>query len=640
MAGSASGGTDRGELLAYFALTLCFAVFLVATHTTPPKLPATPVLAEPTAGLQAPTSTTTGAVPATQFVTRVGSRLILAGHPFRFSGSNIYWPALTDLGGSSRCADNETTCRYPTQFEVDDVLAAAQEMGASVVRSNAAVSIGCALCLQGSPGSAGNEATLRHLDYFIMAAAAHRIRLILPLLDNWHYYQGGIHDYANPSTYAINGVAPTTPEWTRFFADPAQIAAFETHIDLILNRVNSYTGVAYRDDPTILAWELGNEIDNVPANWIGAMTTYIKDIDSNHLVAFGQTIGRTGGLSADSLAAPNLDIEDDHFYPPDITRLDAEAAEAVRSNKVFIVGEYNWTTSTLGVWLNAIARRHVVSGDLFWSMQSHRATYGTWDDSVFNGTYPGSTPARQRLFRTLRAHAYAMRGLAAPADSVPGVAPITAIIGNRTAWRGTAVAVDYSVERSTTGPDAGYVVLCDRCATDAGTPWIDASQPGGASWYRVRGYNLSGVAGPYSPVYRVVVDPLNDWHSAALLAHSPGLGFNTTNASLFGNDPSRAFRGVDDTGEYIIWKLAGMASFQAITYFWPNQAASPFGLYTSADGRVWTSAAPTIIVGAGNWRGYTYTLAGLTNTSFVKMVWSSNSGPSWSPQIGRVTLTG
>lgn len=639
MAGSASGGTDRRELLAYFVLILCFAVFLVATHTTPPKLPVTPVLEEPTAGLQAPTLLPL-AVSATQFVIRSGSHLSLAGHPFRFSGSNIYWPALTDLGGSSKCADNETTCRYPSRFEVDDVLAAAQEMGATVVRSNAAVSIGCGLCLQASPGSAGNEATLRHLDYFIMEAAAHRIRLILPLLDNWHYYQGGIHEYANPGTYAINGVAPTTPEWTRFFADMAQIAAFETHIGLILNRVNSYTGVAYRDDPTILAWELGNEIDNVPASWIGATTTYIKDIDSNHLVAFGQTIGRTGGLSTDSLAVPNLDIEDDHFYPPDILRLDAETAEAVRSNKVFIVGEYNWTTPALGGWLGTIASRPEVSGDLFWSMQSHRATHGTWDDGVFNGTYPGSTPARQRLFRTLRAHAYAMRGLVTPADSVPGVAPITAIIGARIAWRGTAVAANYSVERSTTGPAAGYVVLCDRCATDAGPPWIDASQPGGTSWYRVRGYNLSGVAGPYSPVYRAVVDPLNDWHSVALLAHSPGLGFNTTNAALFGNDPSRAFRGVNNTGEYIVWKLAGIASFQAITYFWPSRVASPFSLYTSADGAVWHSTAPTITAGTGNWRGYTYTLTGLTNTSFVKIVWATTNGPPWSPQLGRVTLSG
>ena len=639
MAGSASGGTDRRELLAYFVLILCFAVFLVATHTTPPKLPVTPVLEEPTAGLQAPTLLPL-AVSATQFVIRSGSHLSLAGHPFRFSGSNIYWPALTDLGGNSKCADNETTCRYPSRFEVDDVLAAAQEMGATVVRSNAAVSIGCGLCLQASPGSAGNEATLRHLDYFIMEAAAHRIRLILPLLDNWHYYQGGIHEYANPGTYAINGVAPTTPEWTRFFADMAQIAAFETHIGLILNRVNSYTGVAYRDDPTILAWELGNEIDNVPASWIGATTTYIKDIDSNHLVAFGQTIGRTGGLSTDSLAVPNLDIEDDHFYPPDILRLDAETAEAVRSNKVFIVGEYNWTTPALGGWLGTIASRPEVSGDLFWSMQSHRATHGTWDDGVFNGTYPGSTPARQRLFRTLRAHAYAMRGLVTPADSVPGVAPITAIIGARIAWRGTAVAANYSVERSTTGPAAGYVVLCDRCATDAGPPWIDASQPGGTSWYRVRGYNLSGVAGPYSPVYRAVVDPLNDWHSVALLAHSPGLGFNTTNAALFGNDPSRAFRGVNNTGEYIVWKLAGIASFQAITYFWPSRVASPFSLYTSANGAVWHSTAPTITAGTGNWRGYTYTLTGLTNTSFVKIVWATTNGPPWSPQLGRVTLSG
>src|SRR5207253_11056384 len=58
------------------------------------------------------------------FVTRSGSQLLLNGRPFRFAGANIHWLAL----------DDSTT--YPSQFRVNDVFDAAQEMGLTVVRSH------------------------------------------------------------------------------------------------------------------------------------------------------------------------------------------------------------------------------------------------------------------------------------------------------------------------------------------------------------------------------------------------------------------------------------------------------------------------------------------------------------------------
>lgn len=38
-----------------------------------------------------------------------------------------------------------------------------------------------------------------------------------------------------------------------------QLADHENAMQAVLTRVNTVTGVAYRDDPTILGWELMNE---------------------------------------------------------------------------------------------------------------------------------------------------------------------------------------------------------------------------------------------------------------------------------------------------------------------------------------------------------------------------------------------
>jgi hypothetical protein len=65
--------------------------------------------------------------------------------------------------------------------------------------------------------------------------------------------------------------------------------------------------------------------------------------------------------------------------------------------------------------------------------------------------------------------------------------------GGLVAWRGSAGAVKYSIERKDKDT---WTLICDRCATDADTPWIDP-KPSlsifGAN-YRVTAYNADGKA--------------------------------------------------------------------------------------------------------------------------------------------------
>ncbi|MDQ2717543.1 MAG: hypothetical protein M3Z08_21840, partial [Chloroflexota bacterium] len=138
---------------------------------------------EPTAYKIGNKSAKIGAKPASQtdssFVTRSGSSLLLDGNLFRFSGPNIYWLGMqeTDNGNA-----------YPSHFRVDDALATAALMGATVVRSHTlGISVGCTICVEPRLG-VFNPLALQYIDYAIECARVHHIRLIIPLVDNWHYY--------------------------------------------------------------------------------------------------------------------------------------------------------------------------------------------------------------------------------------------------------------------------------------------------------------------------------------------------------------------------------------------------------------------------------------------------------------------
>ena len=67
------------------------------------------------------------------FVTRSGSRLELDGKPFRFSGANIEWLGLIGYGPHNWTPGD--TEQYPSDYEINDALATAKGMGATVVVS-------------------------------------------------------------------------------------------------------------------------------------------------------------------------------------------------------------------------------------------------------------------------------------------------------------------------------------------------------------------------------------------------------------------------------------------------------------------------------------------------------------------------
>jgi mannan endo-1,4-beta-mannosidase len=182
------------------------------------------------------------------FVTKSGNKLMLNGQPFRFVGANTYYLGLREVPDID----------YPSDADIEAVFADAEAMGINVIRTFAALSVGTARgtdkTIQPKRGS-WNETALRKLDKVIQLAGEHNIRLVLPLVEQ--------HDYDGISTYGGIG---TYTDWRElaneyeFFTNCMVKQDFKNYINMLLNRVNSYTGVRYKEDPTVLCWELGNEL--------------------------------------------------------------------------------------------------------------------------------------------------------------------------------------------------------------------------------------------------------------------------------------------------------------------------------------------------------------------------------------------
>ncbi|HKF37862.1 MAG TPA: hypothetical protein VKB35_13290 [Ktedonobacteraceae bacterium] len=563
-----------------------------------------------------------GATPG-GYVTRSGSQLMLNGRPFRFAGANIHWLALDD------------STSYPSSFRVNDALDAAKAMGATVVRSHSlGISVGCGNCIEPAPG-VFNETALVHDDYVIKAAGEHGIRLIIPLTDNYHYAQGGKHTFTD-----WRGI----PNENQFYYNHQVMSDFELYIRTLLNRVNTYTGVAYKNDPTIMAWETGNELAP-PTSWTQIISTYIKSIDHNHLVLDGRR-----GVDPNAVSLTNVDIVSDHYYPKSISELTNGASAAKKAGKAFVVGEFDWNDANggdaLSSFLSTIESDSVVTGDLFWELWAHDDQYGYVSNGIqYTLHCPADSVAMATSVNQLRIHAFKMREIALPTFSAPGVPLIGVVIRNAASdvlvWRGASLAASYSIERSTSGASGPWTVICNRCATDSSTPWVDMTAPAGALWYRVIAYGLSGVAGSPSSPYQagsggIIIDNLDNWSKA--FDHSSNLTFDTTNSQYMNGDPSRVMR-TTATHESIIWRQAHMTSFQAIAYLWPSEAVSHFSIDTSSDGKIWRRSHPVISSIYSNWLEYIYTLNGLSKVNYVRMVWNNSGGRVWDPELGEVAIT-
>jgi mannan endo-1,4-beta-mannosidase len=344
------------------------------------------------------------------FVAATGTRFTLAGRPFRATGANCYY------------------LPYSSPASIDRLFDTARDLGLNVIRTWAFLDEEkngvrfhsfdqAAQCCVVHPGSNG----LERLDYVLQSAAQRGLRLILPLVNNWQEF-GGIPQYAR--WFGLAGHAD-------FYTHPRACAAYENWMRTLVTRVNRLTNVAYRDDPTIFAWELTNEAQcpgaaHVLVRWVHRMAHALKQLDPHHLVAVGDEgffnrwwpvswpyTGVKGVDFEEFLRVDAIDFGTYHLYPESwsqprhfgIPFIEAHARAAARAHKPVVMEEYGWKDpaerdEVYADWL-AAARGTGHAGDLFWMLAAEidgGARYPDYDGfTLYADTVPSSVREHHRL---------------------------------------------------------------------------------------------------------------------------------------------------------------------------------------------------------------------------------------------------
>lgn len=465
-------------------------------------------------------------------VHRRGDELVEGGKTFRFLGLDA-----PNLHQNESQVRPDFSNRFPDEYEIRDVLGSLHRLGARATRTFT-LSVACrdddGIPTYVAGRRAYNEAAFRTLDRVLALCREYDVRIVFPLIASQSFGGWrGVDEFA-----ALSGKPPGS-----FWTDPEVKADFRRLLDYVVNRRNSVTGALYRDDPAILAWQLGNEFDSYApdrkfnpgawrpliTDWSLEMAAYLHSIDPNHLVM------EAGGDRARLLASPAIDVMSTHLYeywnrlsglPSELAPLARQAAAECRSRKPLIIDEFGLgAVDNIRALILAI-RGEGIAGGLLWSIRGHRRDGGFYchneggtpvNSYHFPGFAAGQGYDETQLLDLVRAEAFAIRGVVPDAPEAPGPVPVLRCERGGFTWRGSTGATHYVMERAEASEGPWSVCadgLADSVALDvaryeAGGDsrpiplWFDESAAGGREhYYRIRGLNPAG-ATAYSNVVRV-----------------------------------------------------------------------------------------------------------------------------------------
>jgi mannan endo-1,4-beta-mannosidase len=331
------------------------------------------------------------------FVQRCGIHFCVNGATTYFAGANSY--DLFTFGSGS----NDTETLYMDKTAIDAQMANMAADGVTLLRTW----MFDHESWHGFEPTRGvmNEQEWSEFDYILYSASQHNIRVI-PVLEGYWAAYGGIG-----TILGWNGLPSGDPANGAFF-DPSVcagcLADYEFEVNYALNRVNHYTGVAYKNDPTIFSWELMNEPrhqnqtvnpDNTTGTifraWEDKVGAYIRTMDTNHMIDNGiEGQGSAYGYGGDNgvpfvyeCQSAYIDFCSAHIYPTEgwanltvaatqtlVARYISDAHNT--AGKPMFLGEFNVTSSVRSTYWSAIySTMETNNGDadaFWWYMNSSK----------------------------------------------------------------------------------------------------------------------------------------------------------------------------------------------------------------------------------------------------------------------------
>lgn len=259
------------------------------------------------------------------FVHVENGHFVKKGKPYYYVGTNFWYGAI--LGSEGQGGDRQRLCR-----ELDLM----KSMGIDNLRilvgsdGERGVTTKVEPTLQIRPG-VYNDTILAGLDYLLHEMGKRDMLAVLYLNNSWEW-SGGYGFYLE---HAGEGRQPRPNEdgypafmraMSKYATNQKAHELFYDYVRFILGRTNRYTGVAYKNDPTIMSWQIGNEPrafskDALPAfeKWLAEASSLIRSLDTNHMISIGSEgawgcegdYGCWERISADA----NIDYCNIHLWP-------------------------------------------------------------------------------------------------------------------------------------------------------------------------------------------------------------------------------------------------------------------------------------------------------------------------------------
>ena len=372
-------------------------------------------------------------------LTRNGTNLLVRGQARRLSGANAYWVGLND-----NARDGGGAPTLPSHASLTAAFAGMHSMGARLVRAHTVgISAGTSRSFEPAAG-VYSDSNLDSADWAIYEAKRSDIHLMVPVTDQWNYYHGGkgvfVHwayqqdsnglmDVASPEhLFDAHGAQKGSTSEDQFFATtPGGLrirALFKDYLYRWLNHMNPYTGLAYKDDPTIAIIETGNEIWSATPEWTEDIAAFIKSIAPRKLVADGSAATGLAVANAPGLHAPHVDIVGAHYYAADsnwapaplmtlAAQLDSDVSAAQQAGKVFILGEYPWTRADIAQWHTKVEGDSRIASDMMWSFVNAEEVHGgSFGGDDFGVHWPYRGTEEKRYAPALARHMGAVSGVA------------------------------------------------------------------------------------------------------------------------------------------------------------------------------------------------------------------------------------
>ena len=261
-----------------------------------------------------------------QFVQVKNGRFMRDGKPYYYVGTNFWYGAI--LASNGQGGD-----RHRLHKELDRMKAMGIDNLRVLVGSDGERGVQASKVeptLQVKPG-VYNDPILDGLDYLLYEMQKRKMVAVLYLNNSWEW-SGGYSFYL---AHAGEKNVPTPQDagYQKFMDFMAKYATnekahqlFYNYVRFILTRTNRYTGKKYKDDPTIMSWQIGNEPrafskDAIPAfeKWLRKTSALIRSLDKNHLISVGSEgkWGCEGDMKCYEriCADKNIDYCNVHLWP-------------------------------------------------------------------------------------------------------------------------------------------------------------------------------------------------------------------------------------------------------------------------------------------------------------------------------------